>query len=84
VLELFLNVNGGYMKSTVCDRGIGVSLPYPKLMQDNVNRCVVLFTGPGRGVCVGSGGSLYSVGEGNSGWNELAFSDFHGSVTISN
>ena len=59
------------------------SSSYPKLMISKEDGAIVLFTGYEEGVCLRVGEDDV-FGEHSSVWNMSVFSDFNGSITLSN
>ena len=57
--------------------------PFPKLMISK-NGNIVLMTSNEVGTLVKSADKIYKPGKPNNGWIMAAFTDFHGTVTISN
>jgi hypothetical protein len=73
------------MKSTITENTSKAELPYPKLMAyySESGTIVVLFTGPARGTVIHATDTQHTIGQ-HSVWAECSFTDFHGSVTLSN
>jgi hypothetical protein len=72
------------MKSEVKVTPVKNELPFPKLMACKDGQ-INLFIEENRGVVVYKGGSIsWSVGYFSEDWKMNSFTDFHGTVTLSN
>ena len=59
--------------------------PFPKLMIGTTSQCIVLFRSPKTGVVVYQGKHYdYPLGFDSGAWDMEYFTDFNGSVTLSN
>jgi hypothetical protein len=70
------------MKSTKCDKGGSIDLPYPKLMSD-VSGNVVLMTSYKEGTVVFSD-HHYVMGHRSANWMMSYFKDHSGTITLEN
>ena len=56
--------------------------PFPKLMIDLSDNCIILFTEPGIGTIVQQGDCHYFFGDHSDYWDEDDFTDYDGEVTL--
>jgi hypothetical protein len=70
------------MKSTKCDKGNIVEIPYPKLMINTVGD-VIFMTSSCDGVVVYSGG-YNRLGVFSNEWNTAYLQDYSGTITLEN
>lgn len=61
-----------------------VKKSYPWIGQDDDDGNIVLFIGPSAGVVLEAGMNGQEVGFYSASWNEERFSQYHGSIRISN
>jgi len=71
------------MKSVLTNPKEKYEIPFPKLMRGNGTGSIVLFTRKGVGTVVYNGG-LHSLGEHGTDWRASEFTDYDGSVILSN
>lgn len=71
------------MKVEVKETGKKKEKDFPKLMA-NEEGTVVLFTSSGKGICLVAKYEDEYVGEYSIKWNKNIFTDFEGSITLSN
>lgn len=70
------------MKSVVNENA---ELQFPKIMQHSHTKCIVMFVDQKNGICLNPGTSQYNkIGTYADDWNAKEFTDFTGSITLSN
>ncbi len=72
------------MKSIVTDGPAPVEKPFPKLMISNQNNIIVLMTGRKSGFVIGNATSQQRLGYYSKIWTSENFSDYTGTVKLSN
>ncbi len=72
------------MKAIVADEPEPVEKPFPKLMICFESGLIVLMASPKNGVVVGKPTDIYHIGQYSEIWYMNNFTDFTGSVTLSN
>ena len=75
------------MKSKITENGVPNILPFPKLMKYSGNYgtvFVLMYDETGKGTVVHTTDAYYSIGKYADNWNSHVFTDFHGTLTLSN
>jgi len=65
------------------ERSIGKK-HFPKLMISSEGKTLILFKSKHQGTVIQSTDKFYEVGLSDDGWNSAMFTDYEGSITLSN
>jgi hypothetical protein len=71
------------MKSKITPAPQPAQLPYPKLMKSKIGK-IVLMTAHGVGTVLSDEQGYAKVGQYGGDWSMENFTDFHGTITLSN